>query len=77
MPSWKLKFLDFKGVDAYYINVNSKSLRNELYEIVLLNYDEAIFHSKSKRLLKILKDKKVFNCVLRDSLIDGYINETY
>ncbi len=72
-----LKFLDFKGVDAYYINVNSKSLRNELYEIVLLNYDEAIFHSKSKRLLKILKDKKVFNCVLRDSLIDGYINETY
>lgn len=72
-----LEFLEFKDVEAYYINVNSLSLRDELYEIVLLNYDEAIFHSKSKRLLKILKDKKVFAYGLRDSIIDGYINETY
>lgn len=72
-----LEFLEFKSVDAYFINVNSKSLKDELYEIILLDYDEAIFHSKAKWLLKILKEKKVFSCVLRDSLIDGYINETY
>lgn len=72
-----LEFLEFKGVDAYFINVNSKSLMDELYEIVLLDYDEAIFHSKAKWLLKILKEKKVFSFGLRDSLIDGYINETY
>lgn len=72
-----LEFLEFKGVEAYFINVNSKSLMDELYEIVLLDYEEAIFHSKSKWLLKILKEKKVFSTGLRDSIIDGYINETY
>ena len=72
-----LEFLEFKGVEAYYINVNSKSLQDELYEIVLLDYEEAIFHSKSLILLEILKKKKVFLKGIKDSLIDGYINEKY
>ena len=72
-----LEFLDFEGVEAYFINVNSKSLQDELYEVVLLDYDEAIFHSKSLRLLEILKKKKVFRKGFKDSLIDGYINEKY
>ncbi len=72
-----LEFLEFKGVDAYFINVNSKSLQDELFEIVLLDYDEAIFHSKAIWLLDILMEKGVFREGLKDSIIDGYINEKY
>lgn len=72
-----LKFLDFKGVEAYFISVNSKSLRDKLYEIVLLDYKEAIFHSKSIKMLEILREKGVFIEEEKVSLIDGYINEPY
>ncbi len=72
-----LEFLEFKGVEAYFINVNSKSLQDELYEIVLLDYDEAIFHSKALWLLEILNKNNVFHKGFKDSLIDGYINERY
>ncbi|HSH35196.1 DUF6648 family protein, partial [Schnuerera sp.] len=38
-----LRFLEFKNVEAYFIQVESKFLRDKLYEIVLLDYKEAIF----------------------------------
>ncbi len=72
-----LKYLDFKGVEAYFIEMESKRLNGELYEIALLNYDEAIFHSKAKWLLDILREEGVFIDSERKSLIDGYINERY
>ncbi len=72
-----LKYLEFKGVEAYYINVNSKLLRDKLYEIVLLDYKEAIFHSKAIWLLDILKKEGIFIEEKKISLIDEYINETY
>jgi len=72
-----LNYLNFQGVEAYYINLNSRRLDDSLYEIVLLNYKEAIFHSKSKWLLDILKDRGVFIKKKRTSLIDEYINNKY
>ncbi len=72
-----LEFLNFQGVEAYYIDVESKGLRGSLYEIVLLDYEEAIFHSKCKNLLEVLKRKKVFKKEMKKSVIDDYINETY
>lgn len=72
-----LKFLEFQGVEAYYIEVESKFLRDKLYEIVLLDYKEAIFHSKAKWLLDELKEANVFIKDKKESLIDGYINEKY
>lgn len=72
-----LEFLEFKGVEAYYINMNSQRLKGELFEIRLLNYDEAIFHSKAGWLLETLKNKGVFIDEMRDSVIDDYINERY
>lgn len=72
-----LEFLEFKGVEAYYIEVNSKFLRDKLYEIVLLDYEEAIFHSKAKWLLDALRENNVFIEDKKESLIDGYINEPY
>ncbi|MDO5725937.1 MAG: hypothetical protein Q4P29_06540 [Tissierellia bacterium] len=72
-----LKIIDFKNVEAYYIKVNSKKLDDELYEIVLKNFKEAIFHSKAKWLLKVLKEEGVFDNKKRKSLINEYINEKY
>ncbi len=72
-----MKFLEFRGIEAYFIKVNSKFLKDKLYEIVLLDYEEAIFHSKAKWLLDILKEENVFIEDKKESLIDGYINEPY
>jgi len=72
-----LKHLDFKGVEAYYIEMESRRLGGELFEIALLNYDEAIFHSKAKWLLDILKEQGVFTEETKMSLIDSYINARY
>lgn len=72
-----IKFLEFEGIEAYYINCESKSLKGKLYEIVLHDYKEAIFHSKSQWLLDILKEEGVFVEGRKDSLIDHYINAKY
>jgi hypothetical protein len=72
-----LRFLEFENVEAYFIQVESKFLQDKLYEIVLLDYKEAIFHSKSYWLLGILKEEGVFLEGKKKSLIDGYINERY
>lgn len=72
-----LRFLEFKGVEAYFINVESKYLNDKLYEVVLVDYKEAIFHSKATWFLDILKAEGVFIEGKKISLIDEYINETY
>src|SRR5699024_1393192 len=72
-----LRFLEFERIEAYYIKVNSRMLKDKLYEIVLLDYKEAIFHSKAIWLLDILKDEGVFIDKTRTSIIDEYINERY
>ncbi|MCF6465761.1 DUF6648 family protein [Clostridium sp. Cult2] len=72
-----LRFLEFEDVEAYFIQVESKFLQDKLYEIVLLDYKEAIFHSKSYWLLEILKKEGVFIEGKKKSLIEDYINERY
>lgn len=72
-----LRYLKFKNVEAYFVNVESKSLNNKLYEIVLLDYTEAIFHSKSLWLLEVLREENVFIEEKKDSIIDYYINQKY
>lgn len=72
-----LRFLEFKNIEAYFIKVESEYLNDKLYEIVLKDYEFAIFHSKSNWLLKILRDEGIFFEKKRTSLIDGYINEKY
>jgi hypothetical protein len=72
-----LNLVKFKGVESYFIQCESKSLSDKLYEIVLLDYKEAIFHSKAPWLLEILKSKDIFLDQKRKSIIDEYINEKY
>ncbi|WP_242942447.1 DUF6648 family protein [Proteiniborus sp. DW1] len=72
-----LRFLEFKNIEAYFIKVESEYLKDKLYEIVLKDYEFAIFHSKSNWLLRILREEGVFIEKKKVSLIDGYINEKY
>ncbi|WP_073183372.1 DUF6648 family protein [Anaerosphaera aminiphila] len=72
-----LKLQDFEDVQSYFIKCDSDYLKDSLYEIVLENKTEAIFHSKAEWLLKILKEKKVFDSDVKTSLIEEYINEKY
>ncbi|MBL7575029.1 hypothetical protein SAMN00017477_0551 [Peptoniphilus asaccharolyticus DSM 20463] len=72
-----LKLQNFENVSSYYIKCESKSLKHILYEIVLEDKKEAIFHSKAIWLLDILKNEKVFEEVEKSSLIEEYINEKY
>lgn len=72
-----LEFLDFQNVEAYYIKVKSKALKDKLYEIVLKDYDSVILHSKSEYMLRRLKEEGVFREGIRKSLIDNYINTKY
>ncbi len=72
-----LEFLEFKGIEAYFIKMESRSLNGKLFEIVLMDYEEAIFHSKSTWLLKRLRKEGIFEEIQKVSIIDRYINETY
>lgn len=72
-----LKLQNFENVSSYYIKCESKKLNHVLYEIVLEDKKEAIFHSKARWLLEILKSERVFEDIEKSSLIEEYINEKY
>ena len=72
-----MQHLDFNGVVAYFIETKSEGLKDKLYEIVLQNHKEAIFHSKSNWLFEKLKEEGVFLEEKQNSLIADYINEKY
>ena len=64
-----LELSNYINIEAYFINVKSKLLKNKLFEIVL--------HSTSTVVLNRLKKENVFNDVTKKSLIDSYINNRY
>lgn len=72
-----LNFLKFNNMEAYYIKVESYSLQGKLYEINLKDFDKAILHSKSYKILDALIKKGVFIDNMQKSLIDGYVNVKY
>lgn len=72
-----LKLKNFKNISAYYINCDSKGLEGKIFEIVLKDEKEAIFHTKNEKILEVLKEKNIFEKNKKNSLIDKYINERY
>lgn len=71
-----LKFLDYRGVTAYFVQVRSKALKGKLIEIVMED-QEMILHTTSEKILQILREEGVFYEESRKSLIDGYVNQRY
>ena len=72
-----LRHLEFKDVEGYFVETQSKFLNNKLYEVVLNNYDFAILHSMNACMLEKLRENQVFAKSKRKSIIDEYINERY
>ncbi len=72
-----LKLIEFEQVEAYYIETNSNRLKNRLFEIVILDREEAVFHSKSEKLREVLHENSNFIEGTHISVIENYINEGY
>ncbi len=72
-----LEHLNFDNMEAYYIKVKSRALKDKLYEIVLNDYESVILHSKSEYMRERLKEEGIFKEGVRKSLIDSYINQKY
>ncbi len=71
-----LELLDYRNVQAYYIKVRSKYLKNKLFEIILED-NNMVLHSSNEFILKRLKEEMVFSEGVKRSVIDNYINQKY
>jgi len=87
-----LRLIDFKDVEAYYVNVKSSHLKCKLIEIVIHNPDVLteisspansfeqellILHTKNPMIAEVLRRNGVLREDRRKSLADGYINQKY
>lgn len=72
-----IKLINYKNIQSYYIKLSSKRLTGKIFEIVLLDYDKLILHSKDESILKELKDHQVFDDNLKFSKINEYVNRSY
>lgn len=72
-----LRYLDYEGIEAYYVKAKSDYLDNRLIEIVLLDYDDVILHTVNPHIVEELKNEGVFQDVRKRSRIDNYVNKKY
>ncbi len=72
-----LELLEYENLEGYYIKVQSKELRNKLFEIVFYDYKNLVFHSVNPFIIEKLRENGVFTQGSRKSLIDSYINARY
>ena len=52
-------------------------MRDNLFEIVLKDYEKMIFHTINENIKKHLIDNNVFEPIKKKSLIDSYVNKGY
>lgn len=69
-----LELMNYKDIESYYIELYSKRLKNSIFEIVLKNYEKAIFHSMNKKIADILIEKNILKNDIRQSKIHSYVN---
>jgi hypothetical protein len=72
-----LKLISYKNLDCYYIELLSKRLTGQIFEIVLLDYENVVLHSKNKKILNKLIENDAFDNRVRKSVIDDYVNRSY
>lgn len=69
-----LEYVNYNDIEAYYIQMNSKHLEGTIYEIVFLNHDRVILHSKDRKILYKLRTSGCFSENWRESKIQTYVN---
>lgn len=72
-----IELVKYQNIKSYYIKLLSKRLTGKIFEIVLLDYEKVILHSKDEKILKMLKYHKVFDSNIQLSKIDEYVNRSY
>ncbi|MGO3018973.1 MAG: DUF6648 family protein [Anaerococcus sp.] len=72
-----IKLVNYQNIKSYYIKLLSKRLTGKIFEIVLLDYDKVILHSKDPRILQELKNHQVFDENIQLSKINEYVNRSY
>lgn len=72
-----LEFVNYKNVKAYFLNLDSKRLEGQLFEVVFLDYNRAIFHSMNQKILSKLRENGKFSPVYKASIIHDYVNSAY
>lgn len=69
-----LEFVDYKGVEAYFIHMNSRTLEGQIYEIRFSDYEKVVLHSKDRKILYKLKEANCFIEERMASVIEEYVN---
>lgn len=72
-----LELCDYKGIKAYYIQMQSKALEGSLFEVVFLDESRIVLHSRDKRILYRLTSAGVFSDQIQESTIHEYVNTRY
>ncbi|MDD7306178.1 MAG: hypothetical protein PUG67_06285 [Peptoniphilaceae bacterium] len=72
-----IRLTGYNNIKSYYIKLLSKRLEGKIFEIVLLDYEKLILHSKNDNILKDLKDHHVFDDTVHLSKIHDYVNRSY
>lgn len=67
----------FENMVAYYVSMYSTRLKDQLFEIVFLDEEKAVFHTMNPQILSLLKKNEVFIDEIRESVINEYINTKY
>jgi hypothetical protein len=69
-----LTLVDYQNISAYYIDLNSRALCGQVFEIVLHDLDYVILHSRDRKILFKLKAAGRFEDCVKPSLIHDYVN---
>ncbi len=72
-----LKFLNFEGVEAYYIQSDSKKLKHKLIEVLIKDHERGILHTLDSTVIDALKKNNCLDFRARTSKIDEYVNTKY
>jgi hypothetical protein len=69
-----LELEGFNQIDAYYINMNSKTLEGQIYEIKFNSLEKVVLHSRDRKILYKLRTSGCFHEEQMASVVDTYIN---
>jgi hypothetical protein len=72
-----LRFLEFKGIEAYYIQSDSRKLKHKLVEVLIQDHERGILHTLDHTVIEALKKNDCLDFRARTSKIDEYVNTKY
>lgn len=72
-----LELLNYEHVQSFFIETPARFLNGKLIEIIIDNYDRAVFHTADEGIINRLVRAGVFSEGIRPSVIQAYIESDY